>query len=136
RRISAAPAGGPRSGTVPRGRGRPSAARCVRRFRPVATPDRGPPARSATPAARGGGGAVSFQVLRFGRKEPVDDRGGLFPAAHLRLQLLAALPREAIEAGFAIVLGGAPLGRDRSFLFQLEQHRVEGSLIDRQEITT
>ncbi len=42
---------------------------------------------------------------------------------------------EAIEAGLAVILGGAPLGGDRAFLLQLEENRIEGALIDGEEVS-
>src|SRR5215831_8392658 len=111
----------------------PSALRCGRRFRPAGSVRR---VRRWSTTSFGAPAAAppSFQVLRFRRKESLDDRRRLFPVLRLCLQLLAALACQAIKACLAVVLGCAPLGRDRSFLHELEQDRIERALIDRQQI--
>ena len=42
-------------------------------------------------------------------------------------ELLSARPRDPVELCFAIVIRRAPLGGDTAFLFELEEHGVEGS---------
>ena len=43
--------------------------------------------------------------------------------------------REPIEACLAIVLGGAPVGSDRSFLLEPQQDWIQCPLVDRQKIS-
>jgi hypothetical protein len=52
----------------------------------------------------------------------------------LGLQLLPAVPRQTVKARLAVVLGCAPVGGDRTLLLQLQQHRIERALVDREEI--
>src|SRR5262249_40992394 len=51
-------------------------------------------------------------LLRGGPEDAVDGADDLVPARGLRLELLAALRREAVVPRFAVVLGRAPERRD------------------------
>ena len=41
---------------------------------------------------------------------------------------------EAVEAGAAVVIRGAPIGGDRAFLLEAEQDGVKGALVDREKV--
>jgi len=72
--------------------------------------------------------------LGFYFEEAGDDGGGLLPVLSFGLEGFAAGLGEVVEAGAAIVLGGAPLGFDGAFLFEFEEDWVESALIDGEEI--
>ena len=74
------------------------------------------------------------EVLSFDFKEAGDDGGGLFPVLRFGLEGFAASLGEGVEAGAAIVFGGAPFGFDGAFLFEFEENGVERALIDGEEI--
>src|SRR6516164_8838013 len=77
---------------------------------------------------------ISFQILRFHGKESRDDGRRPLPVAGLGAQLFPAGARQPVKPGFTVVLGGAPLGRDGTFLLELQQHRIERPLVDREKI--
>jgi len=54
----------------------------------------------------------------------------LFPVARLGLELFAPAASETVEARLAVILGGAPRRRDRALLLQLQEDRIERSLVD------
>ena len=54
------------------------------------------------------------------------------PVLGFALKLLAAGAGHAVEAGAAIVLGGAPLGCDPLQLFEPQQRWIEGALVELQ----
>jgi hypothetical protein len=60
----------------------------------------------------------SGEVLGFYFEEAGDDGGGLLPVLSFGLESFAAGLGEAVEAGAAIVVGGAPFGFDGTFLFE------------------
>ena len=41
---------------------------------------------------------------------------------------------EVVEAGAAIVVRGAPFGFDGAFLFELQKDRIEGALVDGEQV--
>ena len=60
--------------------------------------------------------------------------GGLLPFLGFLLNLFAAGSRELVKLRLPIVVRKTPFGTDVSLLFQLEQRRIEGPVIDGQEI--
>src|SRR5438034_5661660 len=60
--------------------------------------------------------------------------GGLLPFLGFLLNLFAASSRELVKLRLPIVVRKTPFGTDVSLLFQLEQRRIEGPVIDGQEI--
>src|SRR5581483_1061725 len=53
----------------------------------------------------------------------------------LCLELLAPGARHAIETGAAVIFRGPPVRSNRTLLFQFEQQRIQGSLIERELIS-
>ena len=47
---------------------------------------------------------------------------------------LPSRPRQPVEPGLAVVLRDAPLGRDGPFLLQLQQRRVQGAVVQREQV--
>jgi hypothetical protein len=74
------------------------------------------------------------KVFGFYFEEAGDDGGGLLPVVGFGLKGFAAGFGEVVEAGAAIVVGGAPFGFDGAFLFEFEEDRVERALIDGEEV--
>src|SRR5437870_9840144 len=56
--------------------------------------------------------------------------GGLLPFLGFLLNLFAAGSRELVKLRLPIVVRKTPFGTDVSLLFQLEQRRIEGPIID------
>jgi len=79
---------------------------------------------------------VLREVLGFDFEEAGDDGGGLLPVLSFGLEGSSAGLGEAVKAGTAIVVGGAPLGFDGAFLFELQKDRIKSALVDGQEIAT
>src|SRR5260370_15489844 len=122
-RTSTLPAAAPPPAPFPPGYCQPFAARCVLR-----SPHAGDPHLAAwsptRPAAAGIAAPFSFQIFCFDGKEPSDDSRGLLPTVRLCLQLFAPGPRQVVIPRLPVVLGNAPLRRDRSLLLQSQQHRI------------
>ena len=72
--------------------------------------------------------------MGFDFEEAGDDGGGLLPVLGFGLEGFAAGLGEAVEAGAAIIFGGAPFGFDGAFLFEFEKDGIERALIDGEEI--
>ncbi len=72
--------------------------------------------------------------MGFYFEEAGDDGGGLLPVLGFGLEGFAAGFGEVVEAGAAIVFGGAPFGFDGAFLFEFEEDGVERALVDGEEI--
>src|SRR5579863_7802036 len=68
------------------------------------------------------------------RKEAIDDLCRLPPVVRLRLQLLSAALGERVELSPAIVVGSAPVRGDGAFLFQFDEHGIEGPLVYGEEV--
>src|SRR5947209_15797724 len=62
-------------------------------------------------------------------EKPRHNRGRRFPILRLALQLLPSRARQAIELCLAIIVRDAPLRRDRAFLLQLDQRRIQRAVI-------
>ena len=62
------------------------------------------------------------------------NRGRLLPFPSFLLDLFAAGSRELVKLRLPIVVRKTPFGTDVSLLFQLEQRRIQGPVIDGQEI--
>ena len=67
-------------------------------------------------------------------EQPRHQRRHSFPALGFCKQLFAAGSRQRVELRLAIVIRGAPLGRNPSALFQAQQCRVERALIELEQI--
>ena len=78
-------------------------------------------------------GAPSRALLTR-RQKAREDRGRLIPLARGTLDSFPAGPRQLVELRAAVVVGGAPLGRDRAFLFELEQGRIERAVVDGEQV--
>ncbi len=57
------------------------------------------------------------------------------PSCALLVELSAACSGELVELGFAVVLGYAPLGGDGAFLLEFEEGWVEGSVVEREDVS-
>jgi hypothetical protein len=73
-------------------------------------------------------------LLGRGTEDPVDGTHQLVPAGGLRLELLAALRGQAVVAGAAVVLGGAPEARDPAAVLEPVQRGIERSVLDLKNI--
>jgi len=65
-------------------------------------------------------------------KHSADDVGNTAPVLCFSMELLPARLGDGIEAGFAIVVGSAPLGADPPFVEEPDKRGVDRSLIDLQ----
>jgi hypothetical protein len=66
----------------------------------------------------------------FGDAEDAADYAGdAVPVSRFGLELLAAGFGDGVEAGFAIVVGSAPLGGDPAFVEETDEGGVDGALI-------
>src|SRR5262249_58704762 len=79
-------------------------------------------------SARRTGVAAPCEILRR-REEAFDDVGGARPILGFGGELLPAGAGDRVVAGAAVVLRCAPLRSDPSHLLELEQRRIERSLI-------
>src|SRR4029078_7959813 len=67
-------------------------------------------------------------------EEARDDRGHALPALGLQRELFAPGPRELVEAGAPVVLGGAPLGADPPLLLEPEERGGWRDLVHLQKV--
>src|SRR5450631_161701 len=79
--------------------------------------------------------AFSCGTLR-GLEEAGENRCCLLPIASFLLKLLTTEPGEFVEFGLTIVVGDAPFGCDPSLLLQLQQSGIQGSIIEREQVST
>src|SRR6202011_605992 len=68
------------------------------------------------------------------RQEPRKNICGLRPLACFALQLLFPRARQLVIFCFSVVVGDAPLRADVAFLFELEERRIQGSVIHGQQV--
>jgi len=69
-------------------------------------------------------------LLPDGFENAVDGANEFVPTTGLAGELLAADGGEAIEAGFAIVFGGAPLGADPTAVLEAVEGRVQRAMFN------
>src|SRR5207244_1518734 len=69
-----------------------------------------------------------------GGQEARQDLRGLLPLARFFVQLFAPGAREFVIFGFAVVVGGAPLGGNVALLLQLQQGGVERAVVHGQQV--
>ena len=77
---------------------------------------------------------MAFHVDSLARDYARDGAGQPQPAVELGLCRAASLPRQRVELGVAVVLGGAPFGLDQALLFHAIERRIERSLFHVQHI--
>ena len=63
-------------------------------------------------------------------QEPGENGRCLLPLLGFLLDLLTASPRELVKLCLPVVVRKPPFGPDISFLFQLEQSRIESSVVE------
>src|SRR4029453_5500912 len=68
-------------------------------------------------------------------EEAADDGCRLFPMAGLDPERATSSACQPVEARLAVLLGGAPLGRDRALLLELQQYRIQTPLIHGKKIS-
>src|SRR5262245_25919837 len=73
-------------------------------------------------------------LLCGGTKNTGDGAGQLLPLARFDVELLAALCRESIELGAAVVFGRALVEGDPPALDETMQRRIQRSLLDQQDV--
>src|SRR4051812_48571858 len=73
-------------------------------------------------------------LLRRGPQDPVDGAHQLVPAIGLRLELAAALWRQAVIARAPVVFGGTPERRDPAAVLEAVESRIERAVLDLKNI--
>src|ERR1700683_3571756 len=132
RQVSAPPAAAPPEPSSP-------PARCPRCASPDGSrsppqaPGHASPCRTARPISQTTPGPRSSPGFSRSQK-PCQNRRGLLPVPRFFFQLLLARARQLVKFRFPVVIRNAPLRRDEPFLFQLQQRRIQRSIIHRQQI--
>ena len=96
------------------------------RFAPAAPEQRSHPAGEDVPDAHRYCPVLASDQVDAGRQP--------LPLRQLGLDLLPAGPRQRVEPGPAVGLGGAPLRRDPALMLEPVQRRIERPLLDAQQL--
>src|SRR4051812_46087102 len=76
----------------------------------------------------------SCRTLR-GAEEAGKNGRCLLPVASFFLELFATEPGKFVELGLAVIVGEAPFGGDPTFLLQLQQSGIQGSIVEREKVS-
>ena len=74
--------------------------------------------------------------LPFEAEDAADHAGNALPVFGFEVELLLAETGDGVEAGLAIVVGGAPLGFDPALLLEAEKGSVDGAFVELKNVFT
>src|SRR5688572_31155323 len=89
---------------------------------------------ASTRRMKRGGRRATSRLLLERAQHARDGAGQSQPPVELGLRRAAALPRERVELGVAVVLGGAPFSLDQALFFHAIERRIERTLFHVQRI--